>query len=69
MAMRTRWGTVAVLILAGVISALQSGKAAIALPVLQRELALTLVVASWIVGTCGVLGAFGGVPAGILASR
>src|SRR5262245_9694485 len=65
---QTRWGAVAVLILAGVISALQLGKAAIAVPVLQRELALTLLVASWVVGTYGVLGAIGGLPAGILAS-
>ena len=63
---RTRWGAAFVLILAGVISALQIGKAAIAVPVLQHELALTLVVASWIVGTYGVLGAIGGLPAGIL---
>ena len=67
MPLRTRWGAVFVLILAGVISALQIGKAAIAVPVLQRELALTLVVASWIVGAYGVLGAIGGLPAGILS--
>jgi predicted MFS family arabinose efflux permease len=65
---QTRWGAVAILILAGVISALQIGKAAIAVPVLQRELALTLVVASWVIGTYGVLGAIGGLPAGILTS-
>src|SRR5262245_10581059 len=65
---RTRWATVAVLILAGVITALQIGKAAIAVPVLQRELALTLVVSSSVVGTYGVLGAIGGLPAGILTS-
>ena len=50
------------------ISALQIGKAAIAVPILQRELALTLVAASWIVGAYGVLGAVGGLPAGILSS-
>jgi len=65
---QTRWGAVSVLILAGVITALQIGKAAIAVPVLQRELALTLVTASWVVGTYGVLGAIGGLPAGILTS-
>ncbi len=64
----TRWGAVAILIIAGVISALQIGKVAIAVPILQRELVLTLVIASWIVGTYGVLGAIGGLPAGILAS-
>ena len=54
-----------VLILAGVVTALQIGKAPIAVPILQSELALTLVMASWIVGTYGVLGAIGGLPAGI----
>jgi MFS family permease len=51
-----------------VVAALQIGKAAIALPVLQRELALTLVLASWIIGGYGMLGAIGGLPAGIVAS-
>ena len=65
---RTRWGAVFALILAGVIVALQIGKAAIALPALQRELALTLALASWIVGAYGLLGALGGLPAGIMSS-
>lgn len=68
MAGQTRWGAAFILIVAGVISALQIGKAAIAVPVLQRELALTLVAASWIVGAYGVLGAAAGLPAGILSS-
>ena len=63
---RTRWGAVFILIFAGVISALQIGKAAIAVPVLQRELVLTLLAASWIVGAYGVIGAVAGLPAGIL---
>lgn len=66
--MKTRWGAAFILIFAGVISALQIGKAAIAVPILQRELALTLVAASWIVGAYGVLGATAGLPAGILSS-
>ena len=65
---QTRWGAAFILIFAGVISALQIGKAAIAVPILQRELALTLVAASWIVGAYGVLGAAAGLPAGILSS-
>lgn len=68
MPVQTRWGAAFVLIFAGVISALQVGKAAIAVPILQRELALTLVAASWIVGAYGVLGAAAGLPAGILSS-
>ena len=43
---QTRWGTVAALLIAGVIAALQIGKASIALPALQRELMLTLTIAS-----------------------
>jgi MFS family permease len=65
---RTRWGAVAALILAGVVVALQIGKASIAVPVLQKELQLTLVVASWVIGAYGVLGAVGGLPSGIVAS-
>lgn len=65
---RTRWGAVAALILAGMVVALQIGKAAIAVPVLQKDLALTLVVASWVIGAYGVLGAVAGLPGGIVAS-
>jgi MFS family permease len=68
MVQQTRWGAVFILIFAGVISALQIGKAAIAVPVLQRELAMTLLAASWIVGAYGVLGATAGLPTGILSS-
>src|SRR5262245_32006604 len=65
---RTRWGAAFILIFAGVISALQIGKAAIAVPILQRELAMTLVAASWIIGAYGLVGAIAGLPAGILSS-
>jgi MFS family permease len=65
---QTRWGTVAALILAGVVVALQIGKASIAVPVLQKELQLTLVVASWVIGAYGMLGAVGGLPSGVVAS-
>ena len=65
---QTRWGVVAALLIAGVIAALQIGKASIALPALQRELMLTLTVASWVVGAYGVLGAFAGLPAGVMSS-
>jgi MFS family permease len=68
MQQQTRWGAVAALILAGVVVALQIGKASIAVPVLQKELQLTLVVASWVIGAYGVLGAVGGLPSGIVAS-
>jgi MFS family permease len=65
---QTRWGTVAALLIAGVIVAMQIGKAAVALPALQRELTLTLSVASWVVGAYGMLGAAAGLPAGMMSS-
>lgn len=68
MQVRTRWGAVAALLIAGVVVALQIGKAAIAVPVLQRELSLSLVVASWVLGAYGALGAVAGLPSGIIAS-
>jgi MFS family permease len=68
MELRTRWGAVAALIFAGVVVALQIGKAAIAVPVLQKELALSLVLASWVIGAYGLIGAVAGLPAGIVAS-
>jgi predicted MFS family arabinose efflux permease len=68
MELRTRWGAVAALILAGVVVALQIGKAAIAVPVLQKDLSLSLVVASWVIGAYGVFGAIAGLPSGIVAS-
>ena len=68
MTSRTRWGAVAALILAGAVVALQIGKAAIAVPVLQKDLSLSLVVASWVIGAYGVLGAMVGLPSGIIAS-
>jgi MFS family permease len=65
---KTRWGAVVALLLAGIVVALQIGKAAIAVPVLQRELQLSLVVASWVIGAYGMLGAASGLPFGIVAS-
>jgi MFS family permease len=65
---KTRWGAVATLLIAGVVIALQIGKASIAVPVLQRELLLSLVVASWVLGAYGTLGAVAGLPSGIIAS-
>jgi len=68
MPVRTRWGAVCAIVLAGVIAALQIGKAAIALPDLQAELSLSLFAAAWIVGAYSTLGAFAGLPVGILTS-
>lgn len=65
---KTRWGAVFALILAGMIAALQIGKAAIALPALQTELSLSLFAAAWIVGAYSTFGALAGLPGGILVS-
>jgi MFS family permease len=65
----TRWSLVAVLIVGGVIAAAQVGKAAIAAPLLQRELALNLAAVSWIVSAYAALGAVGGLATGWGVSR
>jgi MFS family permease len=65
---KTRWGAVFALIACGMVAALQIGKAAIALPVLQNELSLPLATAAWIVGAYAALGACAGLPGGILVS-
>ena len=64
----TRWGAVVALLAAGVIVALQIGKAVIAVPVVQKELAMSLTLAAWIIGTYGLLGALAGLPTGIAMS-
>jgi MFS family permease len=65
---KTRWGAVFALIAGGMVAALQIGKAAVALPALQTELALSLSAAAWIVGAYSTLGAVAGLPAGIAIS-
>lgn len=64
----TRWKAVAALIAAGMVSAFQVGKAAIAVPLLQDDLGISLVFASWIVGAFGALGAAFGLFAGSIVS-
>jgi MFS family permease len=65
---QTHWNTVAALVAAGMVSAFQIGKAAIAVPLLQDDLSLSLVFASWIVGAFGALGAAFGLFAGSIVS-
>ncbi|KAB2883642.1 MAG: MFS transporter [Pseudorhodoplanes sp.] len=68
MSAQTRWGAVAALIAAGMVGAFQIGKAAIAVPLLQQDLGLSLVFASWIVGAFGALGAIFGIFAGTVVA-
>jgi DHA1 family inner membrane transport protein len=60
----TRWRVVATLLAAGVISAFQVGKAAVALPLLRVDLGLDLATAAWVVGAYGTIGAVAGLAAG-----
>jgi predicted MFS family arabinose efflux permease len=65
----THWGVVSVVVGAGIVTAIQVGKAAIATPLLQVDLGLDLAAAGWLTGIFAVLGLVGGIPAGTLVAR
>jgi predicted MFS family arabinose efflux permease len=65
----TRWGAVLLVVGAGIVVACQIGKAAIALPLLTRDLDVTLTAASWVASIFGIFGVLFGVWAGALVSR
>jgi len=65
----THWSVVSVVVGAGIVTAIQVGKAAIATPLLQAELGLDLAAAGWLTGIFAVLGLVGGIPAGTLVAR
>jgi predicted MFS family arabinose efflux permease len=65
----THWGVVSVVVGAGIVTAIQVGKAAIATPLLQVDLGLDLAAAGWLTGIFAVLGLAGGIPAGTLVAR
>ena len=65
----THWGVVGVVVGAGIVTAIQVGKAAIATPMLQTDLGLDLAAAGWLTGIFAVLGLLGGIPAGTLVAR
>jgi len=52
----------------GVVAALHLGKAAIATPMLQTDMGLSLAQAGWLTSVFAVLGLLGGAPAGALAA-
>jgi len=64
---RTRWGVVALLMLAGVFGSFQLGKLPAAIPSMRVELGLTLVAAAWILSLLNLMGAAAGVGVGALA--
>ncbi|WP_157018080.1 MFS transporter [Mesorhizobium xinjiangense] len=65
---KTEWRQASLIILSGIIGAAQIGKAAIAVPLIQADLQLTLFAVSWIVSAYAILGAFGGMAAGFVVS-
>lgn len=64
-----RWPAVGLVVLAGVVAALQVGKVAIGLPTLQADLDFGLGEAGWVMALFALLGTVGGMPAGIAVSR
>lgn len=64
---RTDWLAVTVVIATGIVAALQVGKAAIAMPLVQAEFGLDLGTLGWLASIFAVLGMVGGIPASTLA--
>jgi predicted MFS family arabinose efflux permease len=64
---RTDWLAVAVVVAGGIVAALQVGKAAIAMPLVQTEFGLDLGTLGWLASIFAVLGMVGGIPVGTLA--
>lgn len=64
---RTDWLAVSVVVASGVVAALQVGKAAIAMPLVQAEFGLDLGTLGWLASIFAVLGMIGGIPVGTLA--
>ena len=64
----TRWSNVLLLVSAGVVAALQVGKAVIAAPMLQADLGISLADIGWLTGIFAVLGLVGGIPTGALVA-
>lgn len=65
----TPWISVAVVVAAGVVGALQVGKATIALEALRADLQLDLAAAGWVMSLFALIGALAGTPAGIAVNR
>ncbi|WID94775.1 MFS transporter [Bosea vestrisii] len=66
-ASRTDWLAVTVVVAGGIVAALQVGKAAIAMPLVQAEFGLDLATLGWLASIFAVLGMVGGIPVGTLA--
>lgn len=65
----TDWRAVTIVVVAGIVAALQVGKGIIALPALRVDFALGLEAAGWVISVFAFLGVFLGIPAGMLVNR
>lgn len=65
----TNWLAVAMVVAAGIIAALQVGKAIVSVPLLRADLGLSLSAAGWVISIFSVLGVLGGIPTGAAVSR
>lgn len=62
----TRWAAVGLIVGAGIVAALQVGKAPIAAPLLEGDLGISLVALGWLTGVFALIGLVGGIPTGAL---
>ncbi len=67
--MRTSWARVAVLVSAGIAAAYQVGKVPPSVTILETQLGIGALTASWVISLFAVIGAFSGVAFGQLADR
>ena len=65
----TRWGQVAIAVLAGIAAALHIGKVPPALPILRAELGMDLAAAGWLMGLVSAIGAVCGLLIGRLTDQ
>jgi predicted MFS family arabinose efflux permease len=66
---RSSWTTILILVGAGLVSAIQVGKATVALATVQADLHLDLTVASWLLSAFALVGALAGGPIGLAVDR
>lgn len=62
----TRWAAVGLIVGAGIVAALQVGKAPIAAPLLEGDLGISLAALGWLTGVFALIGLVGGIPTGAL---
>lgn len=66
---RSHWSAILLIVGAGIVSALQVGKASTALAAVQADLGMSLATASWLISAFAIIGAIIGAPIGLAADR